>query len=82
MRWFLTQSKSFSEVQEKMKEPTFLYSGWLLSNEELFSCRAPGNTCIQALRDGKMGSIEKPINDSKGCGTIMRMAPVGLLFKR
>jgi ADP-ribosylglycohydrolase len=81
-RWFLTQSKSFSEVQEKMKEPTFLYSGWLLSNEELFSCRAPGNTCIQALRDGKMGSTEKPINDSKGCGTIMRMAPVGLLFKR
>lgn len=79
-RWLLTQSSSFSEVQKQMKETNMLYSGWLLTKEELYSCRAPGNTCLQALRDSKMGSMENPINDSKGCGTIMRMAPVGLMF--
>lgn len=80
LRWLLTQSESYEEVQKRMRRSEGVYSGWLLSREELFSCRAPGNTCIQALKDGKMGSIEKPINDSKGCGTIMRMAPVGLMF--
>ncbi len=80
LRWLLTQSHSFLEVQKQMGEPTMLYSGWLLSQEELYSCRAPGNTCLQALRNGKMGSMQTPINESKGCGTIMRMAPVGLMF--
>jgi ADP-ribosylglycohydrolase len=26
-----------------------------------------------------MGTIDEPINDSKGCGTVMRVAPVGVL---
>ncbi len=26
-----------------------------------------------------MGTIEEPINNSKGCGTVMRVAPVGLI---
>ncbi|MEB2780203.1 ADP-ribosylglycohydrolase family protein [Algoriphagus sp. C2-6-M1] len=80
LRWLLTQTHSYAAVQSQMTEPTMLYSGWLLSQEELYSCRAPGNTCLQALRNGKMGSMENPINESKGCGTIMRMAPVGLMF--
>ena len=28
-----------------------------------------------------MGSVRNPINDSKGCGGVMRVAPVGLFFK-
>lgn len=79
-RWLLTQSEQFVDVQKRLQEPDMLTSGWLLRKEELFKCRAPGNTCLQALRNGKMGTIEHPINDSKGCGTIMRMAPVGLMF--
>lgn len=39
--------------------------------------RAPGNTCLSALRSGEMGTIEKPINHSKGCGGVMRAAPLG-----
>ena len=50
--------------------------------KELNVQRAPGNTCIGALSSGTMGTIEKPINDSKGCGGIMRVAPVGLYFSR
>jgi len=39
--------------------------------------RAPGNTCLSALRS--MPSLGAPAhNDSKGCGTVMRAHPVGL----
>ena len=38
-------------------------------------------TCLAALRAGGRGSPEKPINDSKGCGGVMRVAPLGLLQK-
>lgn len=40
--------------------------------------RAPGNTCLSALRAERMGTVEEPLNDSKGCGGVMRVAPVGL----
>lgn len=41
--------------------------------------RAPGMTCMHALKDGKQGSLSWHVNDSKGCGGIMRVAPVALL---
>jgi ADP-ribosylglycohydrolase len=34
---------------------------------------------MSALASGELGSIESPINDSKGCGAVMRMAPAGIL---
>ncbi len=55
----------------------------LLKRQELFARRAPGNTCLTALieaKDQMYGTIEEPINDSKGCGGVMRVAPVGLCF--
>lgn len=39
--------------------------------------RAPGISCMNALTSGKMGTIQKPINNSKGCGGVMRTAPLG-----
>jgi len=51
--------------------------GWLYGHPELHSCRAPGNTCLSAL--GAMATPGEPAaNRSKGCGGVMRMAPVGL----
>jgi len=44
--------------------------------------RAPGNTCLGALRRGGDGQPERAINDSKGCGAVMRVAPIGLLPRR
>ena len=41
--------------------------------------RAPGNTCLSALRAGGRGEIGRPINNSKGCGGAMRSAPVAFL---
>ena len=43
--------------------------------------RAPGNTCLAALRGARMGTREAALNDSKGCGGVMRVAPVGLLAR-
>ena len=51
---------------------------WLTEIKELCVTRAPGNTCISALQSGMMGTIKEPINNSKGCGGIMRVAPVAL----
>lgn len=51
---------------------------WLINVPELHHCRAPGITCLSALRSGQPGTIENPINQSKGCGGVMRVAPIGL----
>lgn len=51
--------------------------GWLVSLGALHAARAPGLTCLQALE--RMPRFGDPArNDSKGCGGVMRVAPVGL----
>lgn len=51
----------------------------LLPLPEMHALRAPGITCLRALRSGIMGSMEEPLNHSKGCGGVMRTAPCGLV---
>lgn len=58
------------------------YDGWLLGIKELHARRGPGHTCLTALASRWQGTIETPINGSKGCGGIMRMAPAGLYYSR
>jgi len=56
-------------------------TGWLFQQRQLHSRRAPDNTCLSALRS--MRSLENPArNDSKSCGGVMRVAPVGLFYWR
>jgi len=55
--------------------------GWLIDVEGLHERRAPENTCLSALRGARMGTIEQPLNDSKGCGGVMRVAPIGLVAR-
>ncbi|MBR6006279.1 MAG: ADP-ribosylglycohydrolase family protein, partial [Clostridia bacterium] len=45
---------------------------------ELYSRRAPGDTCLSALSQGaeRGDNIAERINDSKGCGGVMRAAPM------
>lgn len=51
---------------------------WLNELPELNVRRAPGNTCLQALGSGDMGWVDEPINNSKGCGGVMRVAPIAI----
>lgn len=71
--WYRTQTERYPLPEE------FHYS-WLVNLPEMFSLRAPGNTCLSALQQGGNGSIGNPPNHSKGCGGIMRVAPIGLYF--
>ncbi len=74
--WYLTQTKPFPID----KEENYAKYSWLMNMPEMFKRRAPGNTCLSALASGEKGTLEKPINNSKGCGGVMRVAPIGLYF--
>ena len=53
--------------------------GWLVDLPALGAWRSPGRTCLSAMRSPTAGTVAAPINQSKGCGGVMRIAPVGLL---
>jgi ADP-ribosyl-[dinitrogen reductase] hydrolase len=75
VRWLETQGGEYSHygVPEDWGNKT-LYE--LLKAQ---GSRAPGTTCISAL--SKMPNpVAAASNDSKGCGTVMRIAPVGIFF--
>ena len=74
--WLRTQT---SEYPIDHGDP-YAYT-WLVNIPELFARRAPGNTCLSEMHAGANGSINEPINDSKGCGGVMRVAPIGLYFE-
>ncbi|MDX3102174.1 ADP-ribosylglycohydrolase family protein [Nonomuraea angiospora] len=78
-RWFDTQNHQAPPPADlphrtgRLREETWLYSR-----------RAPGNACLSGLRRQFPGPSPLgqpgPVNpDSKGCGTVMRSAPFGLV---
>jgi ADP-ribosylglycohydrolase len=78
LRWLHTQGER--EVAGGFKDQPD--DGWLISVKALHARRSPGNTCLGALGSGEMGTIRKHLNDSKGCGGVMRVAPVGLYMPK
>jgi len=75
LRWLRTQrTRQTGPTGELTSE------GWLIGIRQMWKIKAPGNTCISALASGRQGSPESPVNDSKGCGGVMRVAPIGLAF--
>ena len=74
--WYYTQTDTFENRIGKKDKERILRSSWLSAIPELYERRAPGNTCMQAIRE--MIAKETPRNDSKGCGGVMRVAPCGL----
>ncbi len=53
---------------------------WIDTHEVLKHRRAPGSTVLSGLASGEMGTVYRPVNpESKGCGTVMRSAPFGLI---
>lgn len=62
-------------------EYDYAYS-WLADVPEMGASRSPGYTCMSVIESGNYGTVDNPINDSKGCGGIMRVAPVGLYLNR
>lgn len=80
-RWYHTQGTPWHRaggLYALEAEP----DGWLVREPDLHHRRAPGATVLTALRGFAGGvpsaSPEERINDSKGCGAVMRAAPVAL----
>lgn len=86
-RWLYTQTGYLTSADYNwiLNNEEVDYKSELLNVKELFARRAPGNTCLSALSNStnqNFGTIEKHINNSKGCGGVMRVAPVGLYFHK
>lgn len=63
------------ETQNGVRNYYDLHTCWIRDIKELNVCRSPGSTCLSALYD-----VKNVNNDSKGCGGIMRVAPVALFL--
>ena len=76
-RWLSTQTSSGPPALHGPSD-----RGWLVDVPELRARRAPGTTCVTALQASltmsTLPSVETRLNDSKGCGAVMRVAPIGL----
>jgi len=72
-RWLRTQGG----VNEHGLNPLVPDPGWLFGVKEMQAQRAPGRTNRAALCAATVLGQPAP-NNSKGCGAVMRMAPVGL----
>ncbi|MDE7414510.1 MAG: ADP-ribosylglycohydrolase family protein [Muribaculaceae bacterium] len=66
--WYATQTEPFHHIP-----------GSRLSEiKGLWEQRAPGNTCMSALRELKKVDRAEVRNNSKGCGGVMRVAPIAI----
>lgn len=70
LRWLATQGPGGRHDDD----------GWLLARGFLHDRRAPGLTSLGALQTGHIGTRAAPLNDSMGCGGVMRVAPIGLFL--
>lgn len=83
--WLITQEVDYETGQSIKLHNESGSISWLLDVPELYSRRAPGNTCLSALyttqNEGvRKDCIKNPLNNSKGCGAIMRIAPLALYY--
>lgn len=78
--WLKTQTSEYIGADKNDNPKT----SWLLDVPELHSRRAPGNTCMSSLfaHSGLIGHRKEKYeqNQSKGCGAVMRIAPLGLYY--
>ncbi|MBR3938971.1 MAG: ADP-ribosylglycohydrolase family protein [Bacteroidales bacterium] len=70
--WYYTQTGKKKELLINDWHYT-----WLRDLPEMAQLRAPGNTCMDACE--RLFRGEKVVNNSKGCGGVMRVAPMALL---
>lgn len=68
--WYYTQTGT-------LYSKDFKYT-WLRDLPQMSHLRAPGATCLHACK--AIGQHREVINSSKGCGGIMRVAPMGLFM--
>lgn len=85
--WYMTQTSTMEEVNKQGRYTEHRGISWLLDVPELYHRRAPGNTCLDALEremDGERYKdyVAEQRNRSKGCGGIMRVAPIAANYQK
>ncbi len=75
---------AYREWYKTQTEPQMFYNDdqphtcWIHNIAALHSSRAPGTTCMSALAASfNQSAYSRAANNSKGCGGVMRIAPVG-----
>ncbi len=68
--WLQTQTGEIDYTKE--------HYNWIRDVKGLHALRAPGTTCISALQ--QISNNQEVKNNSKGCGGIMRIAPIPLFL--
>lgn len=68
VQWYHTQSYSSRPSGDS----------WLTHVRPLWARRAPGLTCLSALQTLASRESGRVANNSKGCGGVMRVAPIGI----
>ncbi|MFD7440297.1 ADP-ribosylglycohydrolase family protein [Streptomyces sp. NPDC059909] len=83
LRWLDTQNHPALPARAR---GTLMRTGWLGEQPFLYARRAPGNACLTGLAQehvsdpaGELGGHGPVDAQSKGCGTVMRSAPFGLV---
>ena len=71
MDWYRLQTE---------KQPRRARCGWINAYPALSAKRAPSPTSMRVFSSDKFGSMDKPVNDSKGSGCLLRAAPIGLSY--
>ena len=70
--WFSTQFSASMENQTALM--------WVYEDKRMHAVRAPGYTCLAGISEFDDTQAVCPANNnSKGCGTVMRAAPFGLM---
>ena len=77
--WLFTQEQTFEQ-----KDKCAHRCSWLMDVPQLYNNRAPGMTCLSSLKHLKTNGLAEDyltltLNHSKGCGGVMRVAPLGLV---
>lgn len=78
-RWLYTQTRwceDKSYINRRAGDPL----PFILDQRPLHDNRAPGTTCVSELSNRRRGAPGKNLNDRKGCGGVMRVAPCGLFY--
>ena len=79
--WLLTQDLTWHKAKDYRQTLNGKSQSWLLDVPELYERRAPGITCLNALRNDTTGIddfVKSRKNNSKGCGGVMRVAPMAV----
>jgi ADP-ribosylglycohydrolase len=77
-KWYYTQTGNLAD-----KNYDFILKGEILEWEDLFARRGTGETSLDALAgsiNNTYGTMRNRVNSSKGCGSVMRVAPIGMYF--